>query len=187
MEKRETLTARALDRVRSPEGRKLMRYSMVSVIAVIVNQVVLMIAFGILKWPATTANVWAVCISAIPSYYLNRAWAWGKRGRSHLLKEVVPFWAMALLGLVLSTWAAGFAERQAPKVTDSHFGTTVIVMAATLTAFGVLWVGKFVILNKLMFGKHHHDSQHFQGPTAPVADAAPEPTDGPEPAAGVAS
>ncbi len=174
-----------LDRVRSPEGRKLMRYSMVSVIAVIVNQIVLMFCFGILKWAATTSNVWAVCVSAIPSYYLNRAWAWGKRGRSHLLKEVVPFWGMALLGLALSTWAAGFAESQAPKFTDSHFGTTLIVMGAALGAFGILWVGKFVILNKLMFGKHHHHSQHFTGATAP--DAAQPAAEGPEPAAGIAS
>ncbi len=144
-----------LDRVRSPGGRKLMRYSMVSVIAVVVNQIVLMFCFGILKWPATTSNVWAVCVSAIPSYYLNRAWAWGKRGRSHVFKEVVPFWGMALLGLVLSTWAAGYAERHAHRLTDSHFGTTIIVMGAALGSFGVLWIGKFIILNKLMFGKHH--------------------------------
>ena len=145
-----------VSRARSPEGRKLIRYSMVSVIAVIVNQIVLMFCFGILKWPATTSNVWAVCVSAVPSYYLNRAWAWGKRGRSHLLKEVVPFWGMALLGLALSTWAAGYAEDHAHRLTDSHFGTTIIVMAAALGSFGVLWLGKFVILNKLMFGEHTH-------------------------------
>jgi putative flippase GtrA len=140
-----------LARARSPEGKKLVRYSMVSVIAVAVNQLILLIAFGILHWSARTSNIWAVCISAIPSYYLNRAWAWGKRGRSHLLKEVVPFWAMALLGLLFSTWAADFAERNAHRITSSHFGTTVIVMGAALAAFGVLWVAKFVILNKLLF------------------------------------
>jgi putative flippase GtrA len=140
-----------MTRARSPEGKKLVRYSMVSVVAVAVNQIVLLIAFGLLHWPAKTSNVWAVCISAIPSYYLNRAWAWGKRGRSHLLKEVVPFWAMALIGLAASTWAAGFAERHADSITDSHFGTTIVIMGAALGAFGVLWFAKFVILNKLMF------------------------------------
>ena len=39
----------------------------------------------------------------MPAYYLNRAWVWGKRGKSHLTKEVVPFWAFAFSGLVLST------------------------------------------------------------------------------------
>ena len=182
-----------MDRARSPGGRKLVRYSMVSVIAVIVNQLVLLFCFGILKWPATTANVWAVCVSAVPSYYLNRAWAWGKRGRSHLLKEVVPFWGMALLGLALSTWAAGYAERHAHKLTDSHFGTTIIVMVAALGSFGVLWIGKFVILNKLMFGVHHRGQDDGES-TDEVVKLAVEPTDepaggaeGPEPAAGIVS
>ncbi|HEX6597032.1 MAG TPA: GtrA family protein [Acidimicrobiales bacterium] len=142
---------------RSDAGRKLVRYSMVSVISVIVSQVLLAFFFGILHWSARAANIWAVCLSAIPSYYLNRAWAWGKRSRSHLLKEVLPFWGMALLGLVLSTWAVSFAESHADSWTDSHFLTTVIINAASVAAFGVLWVGKFVILNKLMFVHHPED------------------------------
>ena len=143
--------AALLTRARSPEGKKLVRYSMVSVVAVAVNQLVLLIAFGLLHWSARASNVWAVCISAIPSYYLNRMWAWGKRGRSHLLKEVLPFWVMALIGLAFSTWAAGFAERHADAITTSHVGTTIVVMAAALGAFGILWIAKFAILNRLLF------------------------------------
>jgi putative flippase GtrA len=142
---------------RSPEGKKWVRYSTVSIISVIVSEVLLFIAFGLLHWSARASNIWAVCLSAIPSYYLNRAWAWGKRGRSHFLKEVVPFWTMALIGLAFSTWAADYAESNASRVTSSHFFTTVIVMGASLAAFGVLWVAKFVILNKLMFGTHPQD------------------------------
>ncbi|MDQ4097181.1 MAG: GtrA family protein [Actinomycetota bacterium] len=141
---------------RSTEGRKWVRYSAVSVISVIVSQVLLFIGFGLLHWSARAANIFAVCLSAIPSYYLNRAWAWGKRGRSHLLKEVAPFWSMALIGLAFSTWAADYAESHATSVTSSHFLQTLIVMMASLGAFGLLWIGKFIILNKLMFGKHHH-------------------------------
>lgn len=142
---------------RSVEGRKLVRYSMVSVISVVVSQILLFIGFGLLHWTARAANVWAVCLSAIPSYYLNRRWAWGKRSRSHLLKEVIPFWTMALIGLAFSTWAAGFAERHADAITSSHFLTTMIVMAASVGAFGILWVGKFVVLNKVMFVHHPED------------------------------
>ncbi|HVL29078.1 MAG TPA: GtrA family protein [Acidimicrobiales bacterium] len=142
---------------RTDGGRKWVRYSMVSVISVIISQVLLAFFFGILHWSARSANVWAVCLSAIPSYYLNRAWAWGKRSRSHLLKEVIPFWGMALIGLLLSTWAAGFAEARATAATDSRLVATMIVNAASIGAFGVLWVGKFVILNKLMFGHHPED------------------------------
>ena len=138
-----------LERSRTPGGRKMVRYSLVSVISVIVSQIVL---FGAQSfWSARTSNIVAVCVSAVPSYYLNRAWAWGKSGKSHLMKEIVPFWSLALLGLIFSTWAADYAETHAHNVTGNDLVARLIVNGAALAAFGILWVGKFFIFNKLMF------------------------------------
>jgi putative flippase GtrA len=138
-----------LARARTPGGKKMIRYSLVSVVSVIVSQIVLFAAQSF--WSARTSNIVAVCVSAIPSYYLNRAWAWGKTGKSHLMKEIVPFWSLAFVGLVFSTWAADFAESNAHHLTSSDLGTKLVVNGAALAAFGVLWIGKFVIFNKLMF------------------------------------
>jgi putative flippase GtrA len=149
------LSPRSLvERSRTPGGRKMIRYSLVSVVSVIVSQIVLFIAQSF--WSARTSNIVAVCVSAVPSYYLNRTWAWGKSGKSHLWKEVVPFWGLAFLSLAFSTWAADFAESHAQGI-DSHFVETLIVMGAALGAFGVLWVGKFIIFNKILFAHHIED------------------------------
>ncbi len=136
---------------RAPEGRKLVRYSMVSVVAVTVYELLLFITLGLLHWTATSANVFAVCVSAVPSYYLNRAWTWGKTGRSHLMKEIVPFWAMALLGLVFSTVVVDLAKGVSDNITSIHLVQTLIVMFAGLAAFGILWIVKFVVLNRVLF------------------------------------
>jgi putative flippase GtrA len=149
-----------LDRSRTPGGRKMVRYSLVSVVSVIVSQIVLFIAQSF--WSARTSNIVAVCLSAVPSYYLNRAWAWGKTGKSHLMKEILPFWSLALLGLVFSTWAAGFAESHAQQVTSSDLVARLIVNGAALAAFGILWIGKFFIFNRLMFA-------HQPEPSLPAA------------------
>jgi len=138
-----------LERSRTPAGRKMVRYSLVSVVSVIVSQVVLFVAQSF--WSARTSNIVAVCVSAVPSYYLNRAWAWGKTGKSHLMKEIVPFWGLAFLGLILSTWAADFAETWAHSNTDSELLVRLVVNGAALGAFGVLWIGKFFIFNKVLF------------------------------------
>ena len=140
------------DKARSDQGRRMIRYTMVSIISVIVAQLLLAFSFGLLKWSATRSNVFAVGLSAIPSYYLNRAWAWGKRGRSHLFKEVLPFWGLAFLGLAGSTWAVSIAHHHV-----HHSGRafqTLVVNLANLGAFGTLWIAKFIIFNELMF-KHH--------------------------------
>lgn len=138
---------------RSDQGRKMVRYSMVSVVAVIVSQTILAFAYGVLHWSARPANIAAVSISTIPAYYLNRAWTWGKRGRSHLLREMVPFWGMAFLGLVLSTIAADAAESFAVARWSWRPAQTGVVMAASLAAFGFLWVAKFFILNHYLFAE----------------------------------
>src|ERR671917_2027110 len=113
-------------------GRKVLRYSVVSLISVAVSQSVLMVAFGLLHWTARLANVAACAVATVPSYYLNRSWAWGRRGRSHLWREVVPFWALAFLGLALSTWAADFGSTLARQAAASHAATTAIVMTSSL-------------------------------------------------------
>ena len=153
-----------LERARTPGGRKLVRYSLVSVVSVVVSQVILFVAQ--FHYSARTSNIIAVCLSAVPSYQLNRAWAWGKTGRSHLMKEIVPFWGMAFLGLILSTWSADFAESHAPSITTSDLGQMLIVNAAALAAFGVLWVGKFVILNRVLFAHAAHPAPPEPEPVA---------------------
>lgn len=140
------------------EGKKLVKYTAVSGVSVVAFEALLFVTLGLLHWDARWANVFSVSVSAIPSYYLNRKWAWGKSGRSHLMKEVVPFWGMAFLGLLLSTWTADFSKSEADSLTNSHLIQTFIVMLGTLAAFGVLWVGKFIVLNKVLFVHHHEQT-----------------------------
>ena len=79
-----------------------LKYSAVSIINVAVGQA-LLVLFAALLHNAWVANILAVCLSAIPAYYLTRAWVWGKKGKSHLTKEVLPFWGFAFAGLIMST------------------------------------------------------------------------------------
>ena len=147
------------ERARSPVGRKAIKYSVVSAISVAVNQVALFVLHTGLYWTARSANILACVLGGIPSYYLNRRWTWAKTGRSHLLKEMVPFWVIAFVGLVFSTWAADVAERTAREVTDRRLVQGLIVNGAALAAFGILWAAKFVFFNKVLFVTRDEDLQ----------------------------
>ena len=147
------LNPRALiEQARSPTGQKFLKYSAVSVISVIIAQILLILAFNVIRWSAADSNIFAVGVSSIPSYYLNRAWAWQKRGRSHFMKEVLPFWGLAFLGLVLSTIAVDFVDGHVHGLHQAV--RSLVVQATNIGAFGVLWIVKFIIFNELMF-KHH--------------------------------
>jgi putative flippase GtrA len=159
----------------TPSGKKAVRYSLVSVVSVAVSQAVLFLTFGVLQLAsAVPCNIIATAVATVPSYYLNRRWAWGKTGPSHLWKEIVPFWGLAFLGLLLSILAVDIAETEAPHITSSHFATAIIVNASALAAWGVIWVGKFVIFNRLLFIDHE---QHRQGRIEALLDQSASPDD----------
>lgn len=143
--------AALLDRARSPEGQKAIKYTLVSVISVAVYQAALAVFYGLLRWKATPANITANVFGGIPSYYLNRNWAWGKSGRSHFWKEIVPFWSLAFIGMAFSTWAAVLGDHFAQGHVTSHLAKTIIVLGAAFGSFFILWVVKFVLFNKFIF------------------------------------
>ena len=140
-------------RAKTPGGQKAIRYTLVSVISVVVTQVALL-GLQLVHVSPVPANLVACTIGGVPSYWLNRRWAWGKSGKSHLWKEVVPFWSMNFFGIAASTWASRFADTYGMHHFDSHLVRSLFVNGANLGSFGVLWVVKFVIFNKLMFVDH---------------------------------
>lgn len=139
---------------RSETALKAFKYTVASAVSVVISQAVLFLSFGVFHlWSATTCNFVAVAVSALPSYYMNRAWAWGKTGKSHLFKEIIPFWGLAFLGLLLSLWAVSAADHFAVSHHYQHLEVAIFVNAASIGAFGVLWIGKFIIFNKILFAQ----------------------------------
>ncbi len=129
---------------------------MVSVITTIFALGLLGLFYGVLKLAsAAWCNIFATAITVIPSYYLNRAWAWGKTGKSHLTKEILPFWIIAILSAFISTVVVHFADKEAQLHTHSHAALTLVVEGANFFTYGVLWIAKFMIFNKVLF-KHPH-------------------------------
>lgn len=124
---------------------KLLRFAGVSVVSLVVTQGALYFCKGVLGWAGIPSNIVAVGIAALPAYLLNRAWVWQLSDRHSLRAEIVPFWTYNLVGLLFSTVLVGIA--------DARWGSTFSVLAANLLAFGVLWIGKFVFLEKVLFAR----------------------------------
>ena len=135
-----------VSRIRTQRGAKLLKFGAVSAFNVLFGQSLLLAAQTVFGWPAVGSNIFAVSVSAIPAYLLSRYWVWQKRGKNHFTTEVLPFWTLALLGFGLSTVAVWFVERQ----WDPH---PLVINLTNLVAFGVVWVGKFIVLDRVLF-KH---------------------------------
>jgi putative flippase GtrA len=129
-------------------GKKVSRFLVVSAFNVVFGQGLLVLTHSWLGWSFAASNATAVAVSAGPAYVLARYWVWGKRSKNHLVKEVLPFWGLAFLGLTVSTIAAGIA--------NTYTDTQIVLNIINLASFGVIWVFKFFILDRFMFGQHQH-------------------------------
>ncbi len=138
-----------LDRLTRGNVDKLLRFSAVSIIGVVITQALLLLLHGILGLDAVGSNVLAVTATTLPVFILNKRWVWGRGGRSHWRREVLPFWGFTLLGLALSTLLVWIAQ----KVSDA----TLLVMAANIAGFGVVWLAKFFFLDAVIFGAADDD------------------------------
>ena len=140
-----SLVARLRDLQRA-HGLRALKYASVSVVGVAVTQILLIICyqptFGF-QMTAGWANFTAVSGASIPAYMLNRQWVWNKTGRHSVRREVLPFWGISLLGLLISTVAVSFVSRQ--------WDSQLAISGTNIASFGVLWVGKYLFLDSIMF------------------------------------
>lgn len=132
-----------LDRITGGRAEQLMRYGSVSIIGVVVTQSELVLLHGILDINATVSNLIAVMVSAGPAFLLNKRWVWNLKGRSSFRREIVPFWAFTLLGLVVSTILV--------TIVDHYSDRTWPVLLANIAGFGLVWVAKFLFLDSVVF------------------------------------
>jgi len=141
----------------------MFRYSMASVVAVVVSVVLLVIFDGLFGWGAVVSSTLATAISAVPSYAMNRRWAWGRTGKSHLWREVVPFWALAFIGWAFSTYSVKLTESALVGSGIPHLERTGLIAVVYVAAFGVLWVAKFIIFNRVLFVDRSGDVAEVAG------------------------
>lgn len=137
--------AAVLDRVTGGRGALAIKYSMVSVVGVLMGQTFLFIFVDLLDYEPTWSNVAAVMITAIPVFILNKRWVWSADGKLSFRREVFPFWVFTGAGLLLSTGFVALAD----SLSD---GNSLLIKLANLAGFGVLWVAKFLFLDQVMFG-----------------------------------
>lgn len=134
----------------TPEARKLFKYTMVSVITTVFSNVVLIVVYGLLHlWGEVTSTVFANALATIPSYHLNRKWAWGKQGRSHMAKEIIPFWTMAATGIAFAMVGAAVVRHVSIANNLGHTVTSILVVLANICSFAIFWVLKLLLFNRL--------------------------------------
>jgi putative flippase GtrA len=106
---------------RSDLFRRVFRYGAGSIVAVVCSQATFLVLYGPVHASTTVSSTLAWLAGAVPNYWLNRSWTWGRRGRPSLGRELVPYAAIILgtLGLAIVATAAAAAALEGTSLSDA--------------------------------------------------------------------
>jgi putative flippase GtrA len=137
---------------RTRRGRFL-RYAAGSIAAVLVSAVAFALAYRLLDLGPRIASGSAFLAGAIVNFSASRFWAWDRRHRSGLGRDVLSY---AALAVVIALVAAGVTS-----LTDGYLAGTdpnrraVLVEASYFATYATLFLVRFILLDRVLFRSRH--------------------------------
>ena len=146
-----------MDHARSEQGRKQIRYAAVSVGFVPIGQILIQV-LGALVFDRdyTKASIVAAAILTVPNFFANKMWVWKDTSRDKLRTQVLVFWVAAMLGVAAATGLTYLVEQQ---FHNEGAVEALAVFCAQLVGFGIVWVGRYLILDRWLFKVTHHGAE----------------------------
>jgi hypothetical protein len=133
---------------RTEEARKKLRYAGASALFVPVGQSLTQ-ALGLWLDNYTAASLLAVAILTVPFFFVSKHLVWRVTSRENLPGQMLVFWVAVILGVSLSTLFTYLVENEMAGQTRLVCGTAVFV--AQLLGYGIVWIGRFLILDRWLF------------------------------------
>jgi len=155
-----------MEHARSDEGRKQLRYAGVSVIFVPLGQILIQLLGatvfkselpnGTIEVNWVAASIASAAILTVPNFFANKHWVWRDTSKDNLRTQVVVFWVAAMLGVTFATLLTFVAD----WAIQSHgWVEKASVFFAQLAGFGIVWLGRYVILDRWIFKITHHGDE----------------------------
>ncbi len=155
-----------LAHAKSQEGRKQLRYLGVSVVFVPVGQILIQILGntvfaeeidGVVHRDFTKASIASALILTIPNFLANKYVVWKDTSRDRLRTQILVFWVAAIAGVTFATLLTFLVEKQVHGKGGLVEGGAVFI--AQLAGFGVVWVARYLILDRWLFKVTHHGDE----------------------------
>jgi putative flippase GtrA len=101
----------------------------------------------------TAASLLNAALLTLPNFFANKLYVWKVTSRENQRTQIAIFWVAAMLGVGFATGLTYLVE----QLTADQPGLVkrLAVVAAQLTGFGIVWVGRFLILDRWLFRLTH--------------------------------
>ncbi len=136
-------------RLRARVSRQFGRFALVAIASLAASELTLSIAL-LAHATGGVASLLGWLVGAVVSYLLSR-WAWRRKGRPHVLKETLPFWAISVGTAVVLTSTGHVASKFANHHHFSDLQKVAFVGIAYLLMNMVTFISRFLIFHYVLF------------------------------------
>ena len=147
--------AALIDHARTEEGRKQLRYVGVSVVFVPVGQILIQLLGILFDGDFVKASLTSAAILTLPNFFANKLYVWKVTNRDNLRTQVTVFWVAAMLGVAMATGLTYLVQHSMEK----GLVKSLTVVVAQLVGFGIVWVLRYLLLDKWLFKATHHGQE----------------------------
>ncbi len=147
---------------RSRVARLFTRFAAGTAVSTACSQLAFVLLFGVLEASATVSGAVAFVAGAVPNFLIHRFWTWQRRGPVGMRRELLPYLAVIIFsGLVAIGVTAGVDRLIGATINDRALRTVVLVVAFN-TSYLPLFILKFALLDRLVFGGEEAEHRRAQ-------------------------
>jgi putative flippase GtrA len=130
------------------------RYALGSGLATVTSAVAFAVVYRVLGEGPRLASGTAFLAGAVVNFLAGRFWAWDRRERPGLGRDALRY---AMVSVVTALAAAGVTSLTHALLRDADPDRrAVLVEASYFATYAVLFVAKFLVLDRLVFRSRHH-------------------------------
>ncbi len=135
----------------SPRLRRFIRFALGSALATLVSAVAFWVMFHTLHSPPEAASVTAFASGAIVNFVSNRYWAWDRRTRTGLSRDLGSYAVLAIATAVAAAGVTRATKSYAPHVNAFAAHLAVVVEASYFATYAAMFLVKFAVLDRVIF------------------------------------
>jgi putative flippase GtrA len=139
---------------------RFVRYAATSAVATLASAAVFAVTYRLLHAGPGLASVAAFAAGALVNFTGSRFWAWARRQRQGLGRDAI-FYAVVAVGTALvATAVTSVADGYTGRLGLSDDRRVVLAEAAYFATYAAMFLVKFVLLDRVLFGSRLPRSRH---------------------------
>lgn len=145
--------------MRNPRAARFLRYAAGSVLASLVSAATLAVAYRGLRIGPALSSVVAFCAGLLINFVVYRFWAWRKRATPGVGRDFAKYSVVAICTALVALGTTSVADAYARRAGLDPTQRTLVVEGSYFGAFAVMFIAKFLVLDRFVFNARVDDSR----------------------------